>query len=821
MNKHIKYIALVAFSLLAFIGCEDKNEFSNLLKNDLYNLKKETIKISADQKLLTFDAESHFAELQFEANFWWKLDTVLISAVDANVVPLEAHSWFSITPTDNFGNRSVTITLTRNIEKCDRKVLLKFLSEDGNQIKTLELIQEASVPFVEIKQNRMDFSLLTSVLTVELSTTENWSVEVPDWCTTLSSSGTKCKSNTISINVLKNDTKIDRKGIIKFTGGGITKEFEIVQGSTFEKPSNVIVINSDKLEVQWTRSTGAIAYKLNYYEPGTNNLIDTCTVTFAESYPETINFDISTITTWKGFIGNVDVTVSATLGQDLWEESTERIRMNTHFGDSETADGSISKPFLIKNQRHFFNIYKKLSASYSQEVDLDLSTKTNFVPINNFTGMYDGKNHAISNLTLSPTINTPYGIFGIITGVDAGVKNLKLVNCSMIVEQAVYPSEIGLLAGRLIDGTIENCEVRNYSFFSKKASTIGVGGLLGFNNRGKVLNCRMYSGVMSSAVMNATTGLIQSATNMPLGGIVGRNGASNSTDSESLIENCFNYDMKLIGGIGQVGGIVAQNNSTIRSTVNYATIRARQHIGGIAGGSTATDASASGSLIENCANWGEISVENAGGFAQVGGIIGRGLGTTYLVRTSTIRRCFNVGSITMKTQSGTSTPLILGGIAGRLLGYIVEDCYNVGNITSTVGGIQDAINGGVNLGGFAGNFEGGTLTNCYTTGTVTGSAFYNGLFAGLKTGNTTNIPANAISCFALLQTGVPMYAYVSATATGSDPVGLSDAEMKDPAKLEGFDFGTVWQISAGLNNGYPTLKGMNYTPPSLVRKRLK
>jgi hypothetical protein len=51
-------------------------------------------------------------------------------------------------------------------------------------------------------------------------------------------------------------------------------------------------------------------------------------------------------------------------------------------------------------------------------------------------------------------------------------------------------------------------------------------------------------------------------------------------------------------------------------------------------------------------------------------------------KASIISKCFNAGKITLKSQAGTSSPMILGGIGGRLVGYIVKDCYNLGNILS-------------------------------------------------------------------------------------------------------------------------------------------
>lgn len=819
MKKHFKYICLFVLPVLAFIGCDDSVTIKPT--TDLYNIKKETVNISADQKLLTFDSQAHFADLQFESNFWWKVDTVLVPVVDVNVVPYEAHNWFSITPSNNFGKRSVTITLTRNIEKVDRKIILKFYDESGNAVKELELIQKASVAFVEASPSKTEFSILSSILKTNLSTTENWILTLPSWCSSSTLSGSKCRDNNINIQIKKNDTKLERKGNIIFTCGDITKSFEIVQAGTFEQPKNVASTNGESLIVQWTRSTGAIGYRINYYQPGTDILIDSCSVPFMNNYPETVSMDISSVQTSKGYIGEVDITISATLGENMWMESdlNAKVRINTHFAESNNSDGTIGNPYVIKNSRHFLNVSKKPNSSFIQANNIDMTGKTNYVPIDNFTGVYDGGNYSISNLVMNPNVNTPYGVWGIVTGAGAVIQNVKLSNCIMNIKQSFYPNEAGMIAGRLEKGLISNCETTGCQLITTKASNIGLGGIVGYNTTGKVMNCRTYTGLISSATAFDAKGYISTAVSAVIGGIVGRNGASLVTDPESLIENCINYDLKIIGGGSQEGGIVGQNNFTVRACVNYALIRAAGHIGGIAGSSTATGATGANFLIENCANWGNINAENAGTSAQIGGIVGRGNISSSGTKIPIIRNSFNSGNISLLKQAGTQTPISLGGIGGSLAGgLIVNNCYNTGSVTSLIAGVKNDATGSIMLGGFMGDFnKGAVITNCYSTAIVGGSPYYNGLVAGRKIG----IPIAAVNCFYLLQTGFTAYGWINPTATGTDPVGLNEAQMKDAASFAGFDFGSVWQINAGVNNGYPILQGMNYTPPALIGKRVK
>ncbi len=820
MKKYFKYMCAFVMPILALISCDD----SVTLKptTDLYNIKKETVNVSADQKSLTFDSQAHFADLQFESNFWWRIDTVLVPVVDVNVVPYEAHNWFSIAPTSNFGKRPVTITLTRNIEKVDRKIILKFFSENGTEVKELELIQKASVAFLEVIPSKTEFSLLSSVLNVNLTTTENWSLKLPSWCSTPNLSGSKCRDNNIVIQVQKNETKVDRRDTIKFSGGGITQSFVIVQAGTFEQPKNVTSTNGESLIVQWTRSTGAIGYKINYYQPGTSILIDTLNVPFMNNYPETVSMDISSVQTWKGYIGEADITVSATLGENLWMESdlNTKARINTHFAESNNSDGTQNNPYVVKFGRHFMNVGKKPNSNFIQEADIDMTGKTNYVPIVNFTGVYDGGNYSISNLVMNPAINTPYGIWGIVSGANAVIRNLKIKDCTMNITQSVYPNEAGMIAGRLDQGTIDNCQSTGCQLKSSKNSNIGLGGIVGFNTMGKITNCRTYTGLISSATATNAfdgKGYISVAASPVIGGIVGRNGASLNTDTESLIENCTNYDFKIIGGGSQVGGIVGQNNFTVRACVNYALIRAGAHVGGIAGSSTATGATNANFLIENCANWGNINVENAGNFAQIGGIVGRGNISAAGTKIPTIRNCFNAGNISFLKQIGAQIPISLGGIAGSFGGgIIVHDCYNTGSVTSLIPGIQSDISGSIILGGLVAEY--GTapnVTNCYSAGTVGGSTFYSGLVAGRKLGN----PIKAVNCFYLLQSGSNAYGWISSTATGTDPMGLSSSQMKDQAQFIGFDFNTVWQIDPNVNNGYPTLRTVNAPPPSAIRRK--
>jgi len=121
----------------------------------------------------------------------------------------------------------------------------------------------------------------------------------------------------------------------------------------------------------------------------------------------------------------------------------------------------------------------------------------------------------------------------------------------------------------------------------------------------------------------------------------------------------------------------------------------------------------------------------------------------------------------------------VGGIAGlNRPGAQIRNSYSSGNI----------INGMNFLGGLVGKNE-GTLSNSYTTGYVnSGSAFYFGEIAGDNTGTISR-------CF------FNLLAYPNPPAR--DGQGLTNAQMRDPASFESWDFESVWGLQQGIT--YPFL----------------
>lgn len=246
--------------------------------------------------------------------------------------------------------------------------------------------------------------------------------------------------------------------------------------------------------------------------------------------------------------------------------------------------------------------------------------------------------------------------------------------------------------------------------------------------------------------------------NHQIGGIVG-------AEEGGKIINCTNYgDIK---GEYRVGGIVGYNNNgRIEKCMSNATIQAKYTVGGIAGRSD-------NEIITECCNLGAVMSTDGPPeeplAAVTGGIVGNCLGT--------VTRCINQGTITASLNavggiagrnSGTisyccnSGNVIGEGAAGGIIGnnrgsiiYVYNKAEEIKIISTTesgVGGIAgnqntnsnayikyaynyntSKITGKTALGGIVGNLYRGTIDKTYNMGVLNTNQTSNvGQIAGAK-----------------------------------------------------------------------------------------
>ncbi|MCL2698774.1 MAG: FecR domain-containing protein [Defluviitaleaceae bacterium] len=388
----------------------------------------------------------------------------------------------------------------------------------------------------------------------------------------------------------------------------------------------------------------------------------------------------------------------------------------------------------------------KTDVFYALDRDIDLSDLplVNWTPIGTFTGVmlfngiFDGRGHTISNLTLEDSGSQEQGLFGAI-GVSGTVRNLNLDNVT--ISGAGISTLVGGLAAQNF-GTIHNSTVSG----SAIAGTDNVGGLVGRN-----------SGTITSS---SAIGTVEGRNDV--GGLVGSN---NYTVENSHAEST-------VTGIERVGGLVGWNADTrvITSSSATGTVEGNTEVGGLVGqnGGDITDSRTidimvsgsglAGGLVGNNIHVGTVTNSSAEGTveggASVGGLVGDNTGTiTSGSAIATVRGETNVGglvgdnaAVTVNTETRrgmiensfaevmTWGEVNVGGLAGK----------NDGAITSSYA--TGTVNGDSNVGGLVGS-NSGTITNTYAAGQVNGDSNVGGL-AGENLGDIENsVALNRIGAY--------------------------------------------------------------------------
>jgi len=456
------------------------------------------------------------------------------------------------------------------------------------------------------------------------------------------------------------------------------------------------------------------------------------------------------------------------------------------------------------------------AANYTLDTDLNLAATANttdvwnpasgFVPIGgnraaDFTGLFDGGGHTISNLTIDFTTAVPQtplvgpmsnGFVGLFSSVAAGgvVRDINLANAKVTAGAGMTAAALvgGMTGGTVIDASSSGAVTTGAG--STSAYNAGAGGLVG----GMSLGASIVDS-HSSATVTGGNGVI-------VGGLLDFLGSGSSVISSFATGNVTAGNgasvsqSALAGGlIGEIGGNFPISNQTATVTDSYAT-----------GNVTAGGQSAAGGFVGYGAH-GVISQSYAtgtvtqtasgmnGGGNEIGGFAGD------LDVSGNVTRSYSSGAVV--TQAGaTSTAFTLaGGFAGYAYGTSISDSYATSPVT-----VQGS---GYNLiGGFVGYETGASaITRVIAAGKVTGSYVLGGLVGDLNGGSITD------SYWDEGTTGLTVaVASCCDTGTTSGLVGMGGTTGVSPyseSTYAGFDFTNVWSPpSAGH---YPTLRGVG--PP--------
>lgn len=427
----------------------------------------------------------------------------------------------------------------------------------------------------------------------------------------------------------------------------------------------------------------------------------------------------------------------------------------------------------IYNAQDLRNMANDLAGKYILMADINMAGEA-WEPIGTnqsfaFTGIFEGNDHTISNLTIESS-NQYVGMFGY---VKAGtVQNLKLESVNITNSLTKVSSYTGGIVG-YSTGTINNIEI-----ISGEITGGGyTGGIVGYTTKAitQVTNRGKVTGGNTGGIVGETTGAITQATNSgeitgtgATGGIVGLTtmGVTEATNNGTIIGSTS----QAIGGIaGKIEPSISTEISNIenRGIVKHIGTSSTRWVGGIVGQIYSSNYKIT---VTNAKNSGDISggatggilgiiestivsiteVENSGnvtGTAYVGGIVGQKYNST---NSLMIKKAINKGTITGEGNTGgilgstsglsKTTELTIsesensgdisggttGGIVGDYRGRAITNVKNSGNITGTgyVGGIA----------GYA-NDTNATITNATNSGTIVGEGNYTGGIAGQ--GNAT------------------------------------------------------------------------------------
>ncbi len=420
----------------------------------------------------------------------------------------------------------------------------------------------------------------------------------------------------------------------------------------------------------------------------------------------------------------------------------------------------------------------------------------------NFTGQYDGDNYTISGLTINRSSTNFIGMFGNV-GTTGNIFDINLTSVNILGQH-----HTGALTGEN-KGSITNCSATG----TINSPGEWIGGLVGSNNGGTIEDSH------SECTVSATS-VTYNATIYPhnVGGFVGVN------YNDASIDNCY-----ATGDVSTSGH--ASYNSTLHTVGGFCGFNSMHHSGGEGG--TITNCHAEGdvtaqgfgaggfigiaypySIISNCYATGNVIADSA----NAGGFVGfTSTQDTVNQTAAIIRYCYATGSATTNIGS------YAGGFVGKNQdNALIEECFATGNASAArscgagfAGGntgtrttirnsysLGNAETGRVNAAGdYGGGFTGwtqGKIEYCYSIGTVTqlGANSYCGGFCA------SNASATIPSCF------------YDSDVSGESDTGKGEPETTANMKTQSIFLSAgwnplIWNMDAGVNNGYPYLDWQN------------
>lgn len=293
--------------------------------------------------------------------------------------------------------------------------------------------------------------------------------------------------------------------------------------------------------------------------------------------------------------------------------------------------GTEADPYQISTAADLTQVYRK--GYYKLMNDIDL---TNY--INQFyssegwesigrdgseTIYFDGNNHKVTGLWCNSTRNNT-GLFSCFA--KGYIKNLTVETANG--KQVKGGANTGIIIGKMINGTIENCRVAG-----NLSDGTPVGGVVGLMVNGTISKCR------ADVTIN-TTG----ATSY-VGGLVGEITAGQ-------IDQCFTTGtLTATGTESYVGGLIGKNKSTVTNSYSSAVVSSSYNAAGLVAYNY--------SVVDKCYAFGNLYSKN-----YAAGVIGYNDGANAVVKNcAAMNNNIDVVYESQQVQQG-------GGYGQRIIGGI-------------------------------------------------------------------------------------------------------------------------------------------------------
>ncbi len=481
-----------------------------------------------------------------------------------------------------------------------------------------------------------------------------------------------------------------------------------------------------------------------------------------------------------------------------WENMTSlEIEMPTTFPSADTVyrasyaplnvpstmhsfegSGTEEEPYVISTSHELIELSELTNGSHAADynikhyvlaANIDMQG-IDFIPISSstgsFGGMFDGKGHTISNLTVSGHANA--GLFGFVKRLSGEYPHPVIENITLKNVYISGTNKTGALAGHM-EGHARNIDVLNGNV---SGSGGYVGGVVGYFGHYTAQTTFEMLGVTADSLDVTSVGSFSYA-----GGIAGTAFAS-VMDSHVTGTATVESDQ-------YAGGLLGESFD-VNGCSSTATVIGKDYVGGLVGrlvfyeeiakeyaitNSFATgDVSGSASLvgglvgyaggrIDGCHATGDVTGDNI-----VGGLVGTGGYSADARVTGAITNSYATGNV--------SSNGIAGGLAGKTY-HTVQNCYAAGNIE-----------GGSHVGGLIGQMPESTerlltpvVTFCVASGDVSshGNSSYTGGLVGYA-----NHGASRIS-----------FSYATGNVSGDTCVGGLVGEAKDVDISDSYALGSV------------------------------